>query len=298
MKTIFYLVVLIAGLSTWSLQAQQVPDTSRFFSIEDPNYPIGTGPVVFIDAGHHNFHTLDGRYRAFGNILEADGFRVHSHDGLITAESLSECDIFVISNPLHASNVENWALPNPSAFTPEEIAALEEWVEAGGRLFLIADHMPIAGAAVELARAFHFEYLNCFALDQRDRPFDYFTKAAGSLADISLVAGIDSVITFTGSAFAIPADATSVLQLDDEFEIRMPQVAWQFPPSTPTMPGGGLHQLAYRPHGQGKVMVSGEAAMFSAQLAGPDRRPMGLNNPAAASNIDLLRVIMRWLGEE
>lgn len=56
-------------------------------------------------------------------------------------------------------------------------------------------------------------------------------------------------------------------------------------------------QLAYRDYGAGKVAVSGEAAMFSAQLAGPQRRPVGLNMPEARQNIALLRQLMAWLGE-
>lgn len=55
--------------------------------------------------------------------------------------------------------------------------------------------------------------------------------------------------------------------------------------------------FAYRTFGRGRVVVSGEAAMFSAQLAGPQQFPMGLNNPAAVQNIKLLRQIMAWLGE-
>ena len=297
MKRTINFGMMIVLLAIYSLPAQQMPDTSQFFEIAEPIHPEGQGPLVYIDAGHHNFHTLEGRYRAFGNILEADGYRVKSQPLQITKEILIECDIYVISNALHTSNEEDWSLPNPSAFTEQEITALDQWVQGGGRIFLIADHMPCAGAAAKLARALHFEYLNCFAMDQRDRPFAWFTKATGSLSEIPITAGIDSIITFTGSAFAIPKDATSILSLDDQFEIRMPHEAWKFTSSTPSMPGGGLHQLSYRSHGQGKVVVSGEAAMFSAQLAGPNLRPMGLNHPEAANNIALLRAILHWLGE-
>ena len=292
--TLLYLLCFTAI----TLFAQQLPDTSRFFEIETPRYPAGKGPAVMIDAAHNNFHTLDGRYRAFGNILEADGYRLLSNEEPFTAEALKRCDILVISNPLHASNQGNWQLPTPSAFTPEEVIVVERWVAGGGRLFLIADHMPFAGAAADLGRAFGFEYLNGFAMDNRRRQFEYFTHRQGLLHDDPLTKGLESIVTFTGSAFLIPTAATPVISLDEQYTILMPAQAWDFTDDTPFVNGNGFHQLAYRTYGRGKVMVSGEAAMFSAQLAGPNQAPMGLNNPAAGSNIPLLRNLMGWLGEE
>ena len=285
------LCFIMLAISAWP---QQIPDTSRFFTIADPQFTSGQGPVVIVDAAHNNFHTLDGRYAAFGNILKGDGYRTVSNEKPITPEVLADCDIYVISNPLHASNVGNWQVPNPSAFTPEEITALQEWVDAGGRLFLIADHMPLAGAAQDLGRAFGFEFFNCFATDNNQTP-DYFSYENGMLHDTEITQGIDSILTFTGSAFAIPTNATSLASFSEEFILLLPVVAWQFTDDTPFFNGKGLHQLAYRTYGEGKVFVSGEAAMFSAQLAGPQQQRMGLNNPAARKNIDLLRRIMAWL---
>ncbi len=277
--------------------AQQLPDTSRFFNITASTYPIGEGPMVFIDAAHNNFHTLDGRYTAFGNILQADGYQTASQDAAINEEILAACDIYVISNPLHESNVGNWMVPTPSAFTIDEITALENWVRNGGSLFLIADHMPFAGAAQDLARVFGFEYLNSFAMDDRRRNFDRFTKRSGLLHEQPMTAGVDSVVTFTGSAFLMPNDAQAVISLDEHFTVLLPIQAWDFTDDTPFVTGRGLHQLAYRDYGQGKVFMSGEAAMFSAQLAGSRQFPMGLNNPAATANIQLLRQIIHWLAE-
>jgi hypothetical protein len=47
--------------------------------------------------------------------------------------------------------------------------------------------------------------------------------------------------------------------------------------------------------GRGRVAVFGEAAMFSAQLAGPERRPMGMNAPEAPQNPRFLLNLVRWL---
>lgn len=289
--TLLYLLYFTAT----SLLAQQIPDTSRFFTIETPRYAAGQGPAVMIDAAHNNFHTLDGRYRAFGNILEADGYRLLSNEQPFTEESLKHCNILVISNPLHASNQGNWQLPTPSAFAPGEITAVEQWVAGGGRLFLIADHMPFAGAAADLGRAFGFEFLNSFAMDNRQRQIEYFTRQQGLLHGGPITEGLDSIVTFTGSAFLIPTAATPLISLDEHYTVLMPEQAWNFTDDTPFVKGDGFYQLACRTYGRGKVMVSGEAAMFSAQLAGPNQSPMGLNNPAARRNVELLRNIAGWL---
>ena len=47
--------------------------------------------------------------------------------------------------------------------------------------------------------------------------------------------------------------------------------------------------------GKGRVVAFGEAAMFSAQLAGSEKRKMGMNNPIAAENYRLLLNIIHWL---
>ena len=47
--------------------------------------------------------------------------------------------------------------------------------------------------------------------------------------------------------------------------------------------------------GKGRVAVFGEAGMFTAQLAGPKQRPMGMNAPEAKQNHQLLLNVMHWL---
>jgi hypothetical protein len=46
---------------------------------------------------------------------------------------------------------------------------------------------------------------------------------------------------------------------------------------------------------KGRVAVFGEAAMFSAQVSGPDRRPAGMNDPAAPQNAQFLLNVLHWL---
>ncbi len=279
-----------------SLFGQQVADTAFQFQIAKPRFAQGRGSVVQLDAAHHNFHTMEGRYAPFAKVLRHDGFRVISNDTPLTEGTLAKGRIFVISNPLDSSNIGSWQLPTPSAFSPSEITALNNWVKNGGRLLLIADHMPFAGAAADLARSFGFEYLNCFAMDNRRRSVERFYRGDKSLLDNEITRGIDTVVTFTGSAFHIPKAATGILALHN-YTLLSPETAWQFEENTPAVDSKGYFQGAYMPYGKGKVVVMGEAAMFSAQLSGPNRFPVGMNNPNARQNAQLLLNILHWLDD-
>ncbi|MDX1910836.1 MAG: DUF4350 domain-containing protein [Saprospiraceae bacterium] len=279
-----------------TLTAQQIPDTTFEMGIIAPRYAPDKGPLVTVDAAHHNFHTLENRYAPFGRVLHADGYQLHSNTQKITPEGLKNTRVYVISNPLDSSNIGNWTLPTPSAFSAKEISALHDWVQNGGRLLLIADHMPFAGAAQELAQAFGFEYLNCFAFDNRQRNTERFYRGNQSLLEHDITKGVDTVVTFTGSAFRIPPGAQPLISLKN-YTLTSPRVAWQFEEDTPTQPADGFYQGACMVYGKGKLVVMGEAAMFTAQLAGPARNQVGFNQPEARQNIRLLRNILHWLDQ-
>ena len=157
-------LILTLGMPIF-LNAQQTADTLFNPVIRHPAYPRGEGPIVLVDEAHHNFHTLGGGYRAFGRVLQCDGYIVKPSSTPFDKASLQEADILVVSNALHERNVEDWSRPTPSAFTQEEITAVSEWVESGGSLFLIADHMPFPGATEDLAAVFGFRLNNGFAID-------------------------------------------------------------------------------------------------------------------------------------
>jgi len=293
-------VGILFCLGMGQLIGQQVPDTSFQVNITEKAFPKNDGPVIAIDEGHHNFHTIDGRYHTFAWILRKDGYRVQRHKNAFITKGLAQVDILVIANAIHRKNVQDWSLPNPSAFTDKEINVLEKWVRNGGKLFLIADHMPFPGAAESLASRFGFEMTNSFAFDKRKRNPEFFVRADSSLNSNSVTNGIlpyqriDTVVTFTGQGFYIPAEATPVLTLTEDYVLALPEVAWQFEEKTEYRSAAGTHQLAYRGYGKGKLVVSGEAAMFSAQIA-QGQYKMGLNKPEARQNIQLLLNLIHWL---
>ncbi len=298
--------ILLAGLLALAITggalAQQEPDLSYRPPIASPAYKAGTGPRVAIDEAHGNFHTADGRYRPFAELLRRDGYRVDGFATTFTADSLATIAVLVIANALHPRNADDWSLPTPSAFTPPEIAAVHAWVEGGGSLFLIADHMPFPGAAGALAAAFGVTFSNGYAVPADRSPgiADLFTRGAG-LEESAATRGrgddetVTTVATFGGSAFHAPVGAIPVLVFGAGAESHETTRAPGITPDAPRVPIAGWYQGALLACGAGRVAVFGEAAMFSAQLAGPDRLPMGMNAPVAAENHRLLLNVMHWL---
>jgi hypothetical protein len=281
--------------------AQQVGDTTFVPGVARPAFAPGEGPRVVIDEGHVNFHTVSGRFAPFARLLRADGFVVEGEGDVFTPESLADVDVLVIANALHPSDAGEWALPNPSAFSEAEIVALRNWVEDGGALLLIADHMPFPGAAGELASAFDFELRNGFARELDVRSPMVFRRSDGSLADHAITRGspgderVDSVATFTGQAFRAPETAHVLLTLGPGVVSLEPEVAWEFTDDTPTVDVGGWAQAAVVEVGAGRMAMFGEAAMFSAQRQGTVA--MGMNAPIAGQNPQFVLNVIRWLAQ-
>lgn len=301
MKRLFILTVCLLLAIATNLSGQQVSDTSYNPAIRNPAYASGKGPVVYIDEGHNNFHTKDGRYLPFARLLERDGYTVEGYKGTFEADHLKRCRILVISNALNELNTEKWYLPTPSAFTPQEIKIVSEWVKSGGSLFLIADHMPMGGAATDLASAFGFAFSNGFAADTARPGAIAFPRATGALCDNIITNGcdpserVDTVVTFTGQAFTIPDDASPILRFDHRYVMLLPDTAWVFDKNTKMINIEGWSQAAFKKYGEGRVVVAGEAAMFTAQLAGPEKYRAGMNSPEAKENYQLLLNIIHWL---
>ena len=285
-----------------SAQAQQTGDPNFHPRIDYPAYPFGKGPAVMIDGAHNNFHTAEGHYRPFAELLRKDGYRVRSLSEEFTKDSLRNVNVLVIANALHKSNLKSWTLPTPSAFTEKEISAVEKWVRGGGALLLIADHMPFPGAAKDMAAAFGFTFNNGFAFapSQGNRG-TRFDRKADSLRDHPITRGsapdekIDFVVTFTGQAFRGPPEAEPLLVFDTSSYSLMPRRAWEFREDTPKISVEGWFQGAVRKYGRGRIAVFGEAAAFTAQLSGPQKTKMGMNNPEAKQNAQFLLNITYWL---
>ncbi len=266
-----------------------------------PALPYSGPPRVSVDEGHHNYHTLTGTYAAFGETLSSDGFEVSAFSEVFSSQSLVDVDILVISNAQNEKNVEAWSVPVYSAFSADEIRAVEKWVREGGALFLIADHMPMAGAAYELARAFGIEMTDGFVIfgNQRGCGGLTFTLENQLLTAGVLTRGrnenerVDHVMSFCGQGFFLPEGAYPVLLLDPSSSIVLPDESWVWDASTPTVSADGTVQGGILDWGQGRLAVFGEAQIFTCKSPNS-----GMCNPNASQNRQFLLNVMHWLDEE
>ena len=281
--------------------AQQVSDTLFKPRVSSPAFREGAGPSVLIDEAHYNFHTMEGRYLPFAHLLQKDGYVINPQRTRFTRKELDRAKILVIANALAKENEDDWNLPTPSAFDSAEIVTVRDWVNDGGCLWLIADHMPFPGAAESLAAQFGILMGNGFALDaETENGLMRFARSDGSLADHPITRGrnpsehIDSILAFTGQAFRFDGPGEALMTLRRNIVLLMPQVAWQFSKLTPRVSASGMLQGAVIQFGKGRVAAFGEAAMFSAQLD-PSHRPNGMNHPAAPQNAQFLLNVLHWL---
>lgn len=307
---VFPSFLLLLCLASHSPSAASQSDTlqhgDRQWSptVARPEFPQGDGPIVFVDAAHGNFHTINGRFAAFAELLKADGYRVQSAEGPVTRNLLGEADVFVISNAVDGGVDAEWVLPTPSAFTTEEIEALAAWVEEGGSLLLIADHMPFPGAAADLANRFGIVFYNGYALrGLRQSGTLVFTRGTGALADHAITRGrsdseaIGSVKSFTGQAFRSVTGVQPLMYMPENWKVLFPSEAGAFDEGTPLVSTRGLIQSCVLRFGAGRVAVFGEAAMFTAQTWVQDGvvGRMGLNDPEAGENAQFVLNLMHWL---
>ncbi|MGA2823465.1 MAG: hypothetical protein ABSE72_08065 [Bacteroidales bacterium] len=174
-------------------------------------------------------------------------------------------------------------------------------MENRGKLFLIADHMPIAGAANELGKAFGFEFINRFAKTGKGFwPPSVFSIQNRTLQDSPITRGVkdyekvDSVATFTGSAFKAPEGSIKVLSFLNEHYSLQTDTAWHFNNNTPTKNLKDFQQGAVLNFGKGKVAAFGEAGMFTAQIVNGNVN-VGLNSAYAPQNDQFTLNLIHWL---
>jgi uncharacterized protein (DUF2249 family) len=301
LQSLMLSVALTVAIPGVCANAQQMADTSFKPPIAKPAYPGGGGPVIMLDEAHFNFHTAEGRYLAFAELLRRDGYDVKPSRSKFSKASLAAGKILVIANALSERNQTDWSLPTPVAFSDAEVEAVRDWVKGGGSLLLIVDHMPFPGCAKNLGEAFGIHFSNGYAIDDKARGPMVFKLANGLLKEHQITRGrtevekVDSVATFTGSAFQVDGKAEPVLILGPSVVSALTTVAGQINEATPRTAVNGWYQGAVMRFGKGRVAVFGEAAMFSAQLAGPERNPMGMNAPIAAQNPQFLLNVIHWL---
>jgi hypothetical protein len=297
--------------------AQQPSDVQQFAdpdfkpTIEKPAY-VGTHPVVVLDEAHANFHTASGRYKPFADLLQADGYRVVAGTQPFTARALGSAPVLVIANALGSGLTAANVNDPPPAFTDAECDVVRDWVRAGGSLLLIADHAPFGAAAAALAARFSVEMGKGYAWTVSNNSAEpstiiVYSRENGRLGPHAITQGVTRVVAFTGQSLSVPPGAAPLLSFgtgayESSGANAQADIA-AFRDGKPTAARsltGRAQGLAFD-YGRGRVVMVGEAAMFSAQVirskdeqGRPIEFRMGMN-VARNDNGQFLLNIMHWL---
>jgi len=290
---LFVLLLLICA----PVFAQQQADPEFNTSVENPAYKR-EGPRVMFDEAHHNFHTTEGRYKPFVDLMFNDGYRVIRNRQPFTKPRLDTYKILVIANALGAEEDDD-AGADESAFNVDEITAVHDWVKDGGALLLIADHSPFGGAAAALANKFGVDMSKGYTFDPENSVKSLptqliFSRENKLLASHPITEGrnekerVNIVRGFTGQSLKGPEGSAGILNLASTAFDRPTGSA-----ETSTSAAGRAQAVAFK-FGKGRVVVQGEAAMLSAQISGADNHPVGMNVPGNDNRQYALN-LMHWL---
>jgi len=316
---------LLAPRPAAAQEVEQRADSAFDASVRFPAY-VTSHPRVAIDRAHRNVHTMDGRYRPLAELLRSDGYEVVANTEPFSAESLSGVDVLVVADALGGDTGETAARP---AFTPEECDAVYDWVSGGGALLLIADHGPMGDAAAPLAEKFGVVLGRGFVFDPspdasyRGSPTQIVFSAGNGLLGLhAIVEGrnederLGRVVAFTGESVSVPPGAVPLLRLssaageaptlDDLRSLRVrgdtAATRANVGEAAARWPARGKAMAVALDAGAGRVVVNGEAAMFSAQVMvapgadGTGRRVerFGMNAPGTFDRQYALNVL-HWL---
>lgn len=300
-----------------SALGQQVPDPNFEVKVAKPAY-TDKHPRVLFDEAHFNVHTSTGGYKAFADLVSNDGYQVVPNTKPFDAKTLAGADILVIAN------ARGEARPSEKpAFTEAECDAVRDWVRAGGSLLFVTDHYPTGHAAENLAKRFSVDMSKGTTTDSAPATSGgggqgtlLFSRDNKLLADHAITRGrneaerLNQVMTFTGQSLKGPEGSVAFLKLSDTAVDRLPlgagstgqaaggpQARRRAPGATsgdPQVSAAGHAQGVALTFGKGRVVVLGEASELSAQLAGPQKRPMGMNHPGI-DNRQMALNIVHWL---
>lgn len=289
--------LLVIGF-TVTAPAQQVADPHFDTRVENPAFTKNF-PRVLFDEAHNNLDTPNNRYKPFADLIFNDGFHIAANRQPFTKTSLASYKILIIVNPVGAEDTDDEGADGP-AFTAEECEAVNDWVRGGGALLLIADATPFGSATEILAKKLGVELSKAETTDpaNADKEFDspsviVYSRENHLLIDSSITSGrsdkerVNRVLVFSGQSLKGPQGSDSFLKLADS------AVAEVGSPAKSASAAGRAQGIAFRV-GRGRVVVLGDAAMLSAQLAGSNNQPVGMNVPNI-DNRQLALNIMHWL---
>lgn len=291
------LVVRVAALR---LEQQQAADTSFEARVTHPAYK-DRHPKVLFDEAHNNIQTTQGGYKPFAELITNDGYAITPNKQKFQPKLLEGYEILVIVDALGTAppilppkNKAAYIAEASKSATPEECEVVRSWVDAGGSLLLVSDHVPVGAAMANLSEQFGVEMSKVYTFDtahadkgpNAQDSWIIYSRGNGLLADHAITRGrdaserVNSVTTFTGQSLKGRTGNVALLKLAE--------TAGDYDPASDkeVSAAGRAQGIALR-FGKGRVVTLGEAAMLTAQIegnvrfgmqrAGNDNRQFALN---------------------
>ena len=311
-KASFRLLPVVFGLLTTILQGfgsgnpsgRQGADPGFNAHVARPAYP-NRRPRVLFDEAHNNADTSLGRYKPFTDLVTSDGYSVVPGTRSFSRAALTGFDVAVIVNAAGPGSQKD-----ASPFTEEECDSVRDWVSAGGSLLLISDNAPFSAAIAKLSKRFNVELTEGYTIDTskyskdgEDQSELLFTRDDGLLGEHPINSGRDTaerinrVISYSGTSLKGPDVAVPLLKLSDTAVDILPPDRKPTPdnpsPDHRQVSAAGRAQGIALKIGKGRVVVLGEAAMLTAQVA-PRGFRFGMNVPGI-DNRQFALNIMHWL---
>ncbi|HLG17490.1 MAG TPA: hypothetical protein VJH03_23805 [Blastocatellia bacterium] len=178
-------------------------------------------------------------------------------------------------------------------------------------MLLIIDHLPFSASAAVLSKRFDVELTRGYVIDKTNRNPEsddetelVFTRGNDLLQDHPITQGrnaaerINRIITFSGTSLKGPPGSVAFLKLADTAMDVVPPERKQTspeeaPPDHKQVSAAGRAQGIAMQFGKGRVVVLGEAAALTAQVA---RRGFKFGmNVSGTDNRQLALNIMHWL---
>jgi len=251
--------------------------------IAAPAFHAGKGPAVVVDQSHRNVVSLETYFRPVGRFLGKDGYAIQPGTAPFTPKALAEARVLVIAN----AQAPQGAPAGTPAFSAAEARAVEAWVGRGGGLLLIADRAPFGAPARALASAFGVTLDDNTILRKGEdgKPDGVLAIDVAANGDKShpVFAGVSRVVYVVGESLDGPGPV-----------LRAPKGTYSGPTNQaadgPSAAGKPL-VLAFS-HGQGRVVVIGDAGIASAFGSAGGGAHRGISE---ADNALFVRNVFRWL---
>jgi hypothetical protein len=253
--------------------------------------PAGEKKLILVDESHANRHALGsadnpGTLRWIVAPATDAGIEVKTNSSRITSEILRGTDLLLIAGvPADAPS---------GTLTTDETSSIVRWIRDGGSLLLLTDHAPyseaVKGLASELGVQFTGEAVSDAAFADPREPESarlVFSKSNGLLQENDLTKRVSRVITYGGQALSRAGSGTIEI-------LRIPATAMtESGQRLNTFGRGSIDQMIAFPYGTGRVVISGETAVLTAQKKS-DGSSIGLGDPWT-SNATLAIEVMTWL---